>query len=67
MADSINVKGLVVSAGGSSYKVNVSDIYSELGISEERFIELLARDFYCPVLPSAPDSSTLPWYVPMNL
>ena len=59
MADSINVKGLVVSAGGSSYQVNVSDIYSELGISEERFIELLARDFYCPVLPSAPDSSTM--------
>lgn len=58
MADTINVKGLVVNVGEKSFNVNVSDIYSELGISEERFVELLARDFYCPLLSSAPDATT---------
>ena len=59
MADATNVKNLIVNAGGSSYQINVSDIYTEMGVSEERFAELLSRDFYCPVLPTAPTEQTL--------
>ena len=59
MADATNIKNLIVNTGESSYRVSVSDIYAELGISQERFAELLARDFYCPVLPSEPTESTL--------
>ncbi|MBQ4589118.1 MAG: hypothetical protein IJA95_07510 [Bacteroidaceae bacterium] len=34
-------------------------IYEELGMSLERFAELLGRDLYCPTLSEAPTSSTL--------
>ena len=59
MADATNVKNLIVNTGGNSYQINVSDIYAEMGVTEERFAELLSRDFYCPVLPSVPTSKTL--------
>lgn len=51
---SINLGGVVYGLGITS-----DDIYAELGISKERFVELLSRDFYCPALDSAPTSSTL--------
>lgn len=57
MAD--QVKNLIVNTGGASYSINTSDIYTDMGISEERFAELLARDFFCPLMPSAPTAGTL--------
>ena len=59
MADMTNIKNLTINTAEGSYQLNVSDIYAEMGVSEERFAELLSRDFYCPVLVAAPDSSTL--------
>ena len=59
MADATNIKNLTIHTGGSSYQINVSDIYTEMGVSEERFAELLSRDFYCPVLPTPPTPETL--------
>ena len=50
----INIDGKVYGLG-----IATEDIYAELGISQERFVELLSRDFYCPTLTSAPTSSTL--------
>lgn len=38
---------------------DVRRIYEELGLSKERFVELLDRDFYVPDLASAPTSTTL--------
>lgn len=51
---SINLGGVVYGLGLKS-----DDIYAELGISKERFVELLSRDFYCPTLSAAPSASTL--------
>ena len=49
----INLDGVVYGLGLTS-----DDLYAELGISKERFVELLSRDFYCPALDSAPSSET---------
>lgn len=59
MADITNIKNLTINTSEGSYQINVSDIYAEMGCSEERFAELLGRDFYCPVLGAAPDATTL--------
>lgn len=59
MADMTNIKNLTINTAEGSYQINVSDIYAEMGVSEERFAELLGRDFYCPRLSAAPDSTTL--------
>lgn len=50
-----------ISLGGVVYGLGLKsdDIYAELGISKERFVELLSRDFYCPTLSAAPASGTL--------
>lgn len=50
----INLGGVVYGLGITS-----DDLYAELGISKERFVELLSRDFYCPTLSAAPASDTL--------
>lgn len=42
---------------GLEYEVR--EIYSKMGISFLRFVELLGRDFYCPTLSAVPTSSTL--------
>ena len=58
----MNTKNLIIHVGGNTYKMvgsRLEDICDELGISEERFIQLLARDFYCPTLSAAPTASTL--------
>lgn len=60
MADATNIKNLIINAGNGTYQFSGGeDICSELGISKERFAELLARDFYCPVLQYEPTASTL--------
>lgn len=50
-----------ISLGGVVYGLGITsdDIYAELGISKERFVELLSRDFYCPTLSASPSASTL--------
>lgn len=56
------MKKLVVNFAGKSYLMTGSrlkDICEEYGISEDRFMELLSRDSYCPTLSAAPISSTL--------
>ena len=64
MADTINISKLAVNTGEASYVLNAGggggadDIYAELGITQERFAELLARDFYCPLMSEAPTSTT---------
>lgn len=58
----LKTKNLIVQIGETKYKMvgsKLEDICAELGISEERFVELLARDFFCPTLTAAPTSSTL--------
>lgn len=58
----IKMKNLIVEIGDKKYKMigsRLEDICEELGISEDRFIELLSRDAYCPTLSAAPTSSTL--------
>lgn len=50
----INLDGVIYGLGQTS-----EDLYAELGITKERFVELLSRDFYCPTLSSAPSSSTV--------
>lgn len=58
----LKTKNLIVQIGETKYKMvgsKLEYICAELGISEERFVELLARDFYCPTLTAAPTSSTL--------
>lgn len=56
MSDKSNLKG--VELNGVLYSLGVS-IYDELGLSLERFVELLGRDLYCPTLSAEPTSSTL--------
>ena len=48
--ENININGEVYEVG---------KIYSKMGLSFERFVELLGRDLYCPTLPQAPTSSTV--------
>lgn len=58
----IKMKNFVINVGGKSYKMigsRLEDICEELGISEDRFVEILSRDAYCPTLSAAPTSSTL--------
>ena len=50
----INIDGTVYGLG-----MLPEDLYEELGMSKERFAELLSRDFYCPLLTESPDASTL--------
>lgn len=47
--------------GGMVYRIigSLSGVADDLGISEERLVELLDRDAYTPVLDAAPTSSTL--------
>lgn len=56
MADIVNVTKL--NLNGQVYELGRS-IYSEIGISYERFVELLDRDAYTPELPTAPGTDTL--------
>ena len=58
----IKMKNFVINVGGKTYKMigsRLEDICEELGISEDRFVEILSRDAYCPTLSAAPTSSTL--------
>lgn len=58
----IKMKNLIIEIGEKKYKMigsRLEDICKELGISEDRFIEILSRDAYCPTLSDAPTSSTL--------
>lgn len=58
----IDMKTLVIQIDGHKYRMigsRLEDICSELGITEDRFIDLLARDAYCPTLSAAPTTSTL--------
>lgn len=60
MADSKKIKNITV--GGNTYILGSGgggDIYEELGITQERFIELLDRDFYVPDRSTAPTETTL--------
>ena len=64
MADATNIKNLIINAGNGTYQLSAGeggggDIYAELGVTPERFAELLGRDFYCPLMPEAPTESTL--------
>lgn len=54
-------KNLVLNVGEESFVLAASgyNILEELGITEERLVELLSRDSYCPTLSSAPSSSTI--------
>lgn len=55
-----NIQSLNVNAGEKQYTLTIPEkIYDELGLSAERFAELLARDFYCPTLTAAPTNTTL--------
>ena len=56
MADIVNVTKL--NLNGVEYKLG-KPVYDEIGISFERFVELLDRDDYTPVLDAAPSESTL--------
>lgn len=47
----------IININGEVYEVG--NIYAKLGLTFERFAELLARDFYCPLISEAPTSSTL--------
>lgn len=53
-----NSKLTNIEVNGIRYVLGKS-IYDELGISLERFAELLGRDLYCPTLSAAPTSYTL--------
>lgn len=59
MAEKIYLKN--INLGGIVYGLGLTsdDLYAELGISKERFVELLSRDFYCPTLSEVPSASTL--------
>ena len=46
-----------ININGEAYEVG--KIYAKMGLSFERFVELLERDFYCPTLAAAPTSSTI--------
>lgn len=56
MAEKTKLTGIEIN--GTSYGLGRA-VYEEIGISLERFTELLGRDLYCPTLASAPGSSTL--------
>lgn len=56
MAENSKLTGIELN--GVFYSIGRT-IYEELGMSLERFTELLGRDLYCPTLSSAPTSSTL--------
>ena len=56
MAENSKLTGIELN--GVLYSLGKS-IYDELGISLERFAELLGRDLFCPTLDSAPESTTL--------
>ena len=45
-----------ININGEDYEV--SKIYAKMGLTFERFVELLERDFYCPRLTSDPTSAT---------
>lgn len=58
----IKMKNFIIEIGNKKYRMigsRLEDICEELGISEDRFIEILSRDAYCPTLSAAPTSSTL--------
>lgn len=46
-----------ININGEAYEI--SKIYAKMGISFERFVELLERDFYCPILTSDPTTATI--------
>ena len=50
-----------IKIGGTTYGLGITtnDFYEELGLTLDRYAELLSRDFYCPTLSSAPTSSTV--------
>lgn len=56
MAEKTKLTGIEIN--GTSYGLGKA-VYEEIGISLERFTEILGRDLYCPTLASAPGSSTL--------
>lgn len=56
MAENSKLTGIELN--GVLYSLGKS-IYEELGVSLERFAELLGRDLYCPTLSAAPTSATL--------
>ena len=56
MAENSKLTGIELN--GVLYSLGKS-IYEELGVSLERFAELLGRDLYCPTLSEAPTSATL--------
>lgn len=59
MAGEINLNKLSVSINGQVYNIDKPEkIYDELGISIDRFIELLSRDAYCPTLDADPTYET---------
>lgn len=59
MEEKIYIKN--ISLGGILYGLGLTsdDLYAEIGISKERFVELLSRDLYCPTLEAAPTSALL--------
>lgn len=46
-----------ININGEVYEIR--KIYSKMGLTFERFVELLERDFYCPVLAFDPTSSVV--------
>lgn len=46
-----------ININGEAYEVG--KIYAKMGLTFDRFVELLSRDFYCPTLNAAPSDSTL--------
>lgn len=44
-----------ININGEAYEI--SKVYSKMGLTFERFVELLERDFYCPVLSADPTST----------
>lgn len=59
MAGEINLNRLSVTVKGQVYNIDQTEkIYDELGISMDRFIELLSRDAYCPTLDADPTYET---------
>ena len=59
MAEKIYLKNINLDGVEYGLGITSDDIYAELGITKERFVELLSRDFYCPTLPESPTSETL--------
>lgn len=59
MAEKINLLNINIDGQEYGLGINTSDIYASLGLTEDRFVELLARDFFTPTLASAPTAETL--------